>query len=93
MNCHKQTTGTYKAVTPPQGRKPVGAMWVFTHKTDTDGLIVKTLASLVATGFSQVSVGCILRQTLAPIPLSASVTILVAIVNEIGPKYFHQDVA
>ena len=27
----KKTTGTYEAATPPQGRKPVGAKWVFTY--------------------------------------------------------------
>ena len=49
-----KTTGTYEDVTTPRGRKPVGAKWVFTYKTDKDGLIVKTKARLVAKGFSQV---------------------------------------
>ena len=51
LDGHK-TTGTYEAATPPQGRKPVGAKWVFTYKTDGDGLIMKTNARLVAKGFS-----------------------------------------
>ena len=53
LDGHK-TTGTYEVATPPQGRKPVGAKWVFTYETDKDGLIVKTKARLVAKGFSQV---------------------------------------
>ena len=48
-----QTTGKYEAATPTQGQKPVGAKWVFTYKTDKDGLIIKTKARLVAKGFSQ----------------------------------------
>ena len=44
----KKTTGTYKAVTPPQGQKSVGAKWVFTYKTDKDNLLVETTATLVA---------------------------------------------
>ena len=53
LNCHK-TTGTYEAPTPPQGWRPIGAKWVFTHETDKDGLIVKTEARLVADALSQV---------------------------------------
>ena len=36
---HK-TTGTHEAATPPQGWKAVSAKWVFTYKTDENGLIV-----------------------------------------------------
>ena len=48
------TTGIYEAATPPLGRKPVGAKWMFTYKTDKDSLIVKTKVRLVAKRFSQV---------------------------------------
>ena len=50
---HK-TTGTYETTTPPRGRKHVGANWVFSCKTDKDGMIVKTKARLVTKVFSQV---------------------------------------
>ncbi|CAM9400223.1 unnamed protein product, partial [Laminaria digitata] len=46
LDGHK-TTGTYEAAPPPEGRKPVGAKWVFTYKTDKDGLIVKSKARFV----------------------------------------------
>ncbi|CAN0365838.1 unnamed protein product, partial [Scytosiphon promiscuus] len=49
-----KTTVTYETATPPQGRKPVGLKFVFTDKTDTDGMIVKTKARRDAKGFSQV---------------------------------------
>ena len=51
LDGHK-ATGTYEDATPPKGQKPVGAKWVFTYKTDGDGLIMKTNARLVAKGFS-----------------------------------------
>ena len=53
LDGHK-TTGTYEAATPPRGRKPVGAKWMFSYKTNKDGLIEKTKARLVAKDFSQV---------------------------------------
>ena len=49
LDGHK-TTGIYEAVTPPRGRKPVGAKCAFSYKTDKDGIIVKTKARLVAEG-------------------------------------------
>ena len=33
-------TGTYNAPTPPRGWEPVGAMWMFSNKTDKDRPIV-----------------------------------------------------
>ena len=63
----QKTTGTYEAATPPLGRKPAGAKWVFTYKTDKDGLVVKTKARLVAKGFSQVQ-HVDYFQTFAPSP-------------------------
>ena len=41
LDGHK-TTGTYEAAMPPRGRQPVGAQWVFSYKTEKDGLIIKT---------------------------------------------------
>ena len=87
-----RTTDTYEAATPPRGRKPLGAKWVFSYKTDKDGLIVKTKARLVAKGFSQVQ-DVDYFQTFAPTPSSASVKILVAVANEHGLKIFYFDLA
>ena len=53
LDGHK-TTGTNETATLPRGRKPLGAKWVFSYKTDKDGIIAKTKARLVAKGFSQV---------------------------------------
>ena len=62
-----KTTGTHETATPPRGRKPVGAKWVFSFKADKDGLIMKTNARLVAKGFSQVQ-DVFYFQTFAPTP-------------------------
>ena len=86
-----KTTGTYEDVTTPRGRKPVGAKWVFSYKTDKDSLMVKTKATLVATGFSQVK-GVYSIQTFAPTLSSASVKILAAVANEHCLKIVHLDV-
>ena len=91
LDGHK-TTGTYEAATPPRGRKPVGAKWVFSYKTDKDCIIAKTKARLVAKGFSQVQ-DVDYFQTFAPTPSSATIKILVAVANEQGLKNFHLDVA
>ena len=88
---HK-TTGTYEATTPPRGRKPVGAKWVFSYKTDKDGIIAKTKARLVATGFRQVQ-DVDYFQTFVPTRSSASIKIVAAVANEQGLKIFHLDVA
>ena len=90
LDGHK-TTGTYEAATPPRRRKPVGATWVFSHKTDKDGIIAKTKARLVTRGFSQVQdVGYF--QTFTPTPSSASITFLAAVANEQDLKIFYLDV-
>ena len=70
-----QTTGTYEAATPPREWKPVGVKWVFSYKTDKDGIITKTKARLVVKGFSQAQ-DLEYFQTFAPTPSSASIKIL-----------------
>ena len=91
LNRHK-TTGTNKTATPPRGRKPVGAKWVFSYKTEKDGIIAKTKARLVAKGFSRVK-DVEYFHTIAPIPSSVSTKILAAVANEQGLKFFHVNVA
>ena len=86
LDGHK-TTGIYEAATPPRGRKPVGAKWVFSCKTGKDGIIAKTKARLVAKGFSQVQ-DVDNDQTFAPTPSSASIKIPAAVANEQGLKIF-----
>ena len=87
-----KTTGIYEAATPPRGRKPVGAKWVLSYKTDKDGIIAKTKARLVAKGLSQVQ-DVDYFQAFAPTPSSASIKILAAVATQQGLKNFHLDIA
>ena len=87
-----ETIGTYEAVTPPRGRKPVGAKWMVSYKTDKDGLILNTKARLVARDFSQVE-DVDYFQTFATSSSSASAKVLAAFANEHGMKIFLLEVA
>ena len=91
LNGHK-TTGTYEAAPSPGGRKPVGAKWVFSYKTDKDGIIAKANTSLVTKGFSQVQ-DIDYIQMFAPTPSSASIKILAAAAREQGLQNLNLDVA
>jgi len=44
---------TWKLVSLPEGRKPVGCKWVFKVKSKPDGNVERFKACLVAKGFSQ----------------------------------------
>jgi hypothetical protein len=47
--------GAFEEVDLPKGERTIGLKWVFAHKTDTDGMIIrgKEKARLVAQGFNQ----------------------------------------
>ena len=85
-----ETSGTYEAATPPRGRKSVGGKWVFSYKTDKDGMITKVKEKRVAKGFSQVQ-DVDYFQTFAPTPPSASIVIMTAVAHEPGLKIFLLD--
>ena len=48
-----QKNSTWKVVELPEGKKPVGCMWVFTVKYKADGTIERFKARLVAKGYTQ----------------------------------------
>lgn len=84
--------GTCEAATPSQRWELVDAKWVCTYKTNKDGLIAKTKATLAAKEFSHVQdVGYF--QAFAPISSSASVRFLAAVTSDHGLNIFHLDVA
>ncbi|CAN0460352.1 unnamed protein product, partial [Scytosiphon promiscuus] len=76
----------------PVGEKAVGSRWVFSYKSDKEGMIVKTKARLVAQGFMQRE-GVDFFQTSAPTPTAASVKIVLAVANELGYPVYHFDTA
>ncbi|CAN0358558.1 unnamed protein product, partial [Hapterophycus canaliculatus] len=76
----------------PVDEKAVGSRWVFSYKSDKDGMIVKTKARLLAQGFMQRE-GVDFFQTSAPTPTAASVKIFLAVANELGYLVYHFDTA
>lgn len=72
----KNKTWTLTAL--PAGRKAISCKWVFKHKTDENGHVVRFKARLVARGFSQIY-GIDYMDTFAPVAKLASLRILLAI--------------
>jgi transposase InsO family protein len=69
--------GTWTEVKVPQGRRPITAKWVFKRKRDTNGVVVKYKARLVARGFDQTP-GVDFEETYAPVSRLGSLRILLA---------------
>ena len=69
---------TWILTTLPAGRKAISCKWVFKHKTDENGDVVRFKARLVARGFSQIY-GIDYMDTFAPVAKLASLRILLAI--------------
>ena len=75
----------------PEGEKAIGSRWMLSYKSNKDGNITKTKASLVAKGFMQRE-GVNYLQTSAPTPVGASVKTMLVVANEMGSKIYHLDV-
>jgi Reverse transcriptase (RNA-dependent DNA polymerase)/gag-polypeptide of LTR copia-type/Integrase core domain len=69
---------TWTLTTLPAGRKAISCKWVFKHKMDENGDVVRFKARLVARGFSQVY-GIDYMDTFAPVAKLASLRILLAL--------------
>jgi hypothetical protein len=72
------STGTWKEVATPPGRKLVGSKWVFKTKRDASGNIAKFKARIVAQGFSQIE-GIDYDATFSPVARLTSLRLLMAI--------------
>ena len=70
--------GTFIAVPRPPNRKIVGSKWVYRHKRDATGEIVRYKARLVAKGYSQVD-GIDFTDTYAPVTRLESIRLLLGI--------------
>ena len=69
---------TWMLMTLPVSRKAISCKWVFKHKMDENGDVVRFKARLVARGFSQVY-GIDYMDTFAPVAKLASLRILLVI--------------
>nr|KYP40770.1 Retrovirus-related Pol polyprotein from transposon TNT 1-94 [Cajanus cajan] len=61
-----EKNNTWKLVTLPPGKKPVGCKWVYTVKYRADGTIERYKVRLVAKGFTQ-TYGVDYLETFAPV--------------------------
>ena len=69
---------TWELCKLPEGRKTISCKWIFRHKVDADGKIVRLKGRLVARGFSQVY-GVDYTETFAPVAKFAALRTLLAI--------------
>ena len=77
---HKKETWTLVDKLPP-GKNLVSNKWVFTHKRDSTGKIVRYKARLVARGFSQRE-GIDYEEVFAPVVRYGSIRVLLAVANQ-----------
>ena len=69
---------TWRIVDLPSGKRPMGCMWVFTMKYNSNGKVERNKARLVANGFSQ-SHGVDHSETFAPVAKLNSIRILLSL--------------
>ena len=76
----------------PEGRKPVSSKWCFDYKTDKEVNTTKFKARLIARGFTQIRNVNYTRSS-SSCPSSASIKLVLAVVNGRGLPLYHFDAA
>lgn len=69
---------TWSLVPLPPGRQVVGSKWVYQHKTDSSGRIVRFKARLVAQGYSQ-RPGIDFGEVFAPVAMQSTFRVLLTV--------------
>ena len=87
---HKKKTWTLVDELPP-GKNLVSSKWVFTHKRDGNGKIVRYKARLVARGFSQRQ-GIDYEEVFSPVVRYGSIRVLLAAANQYNMEVDQLDV-
>ncbi|KAK1359193.1 hypothetical protein POM88_043667 [Heracleum sosnowskyi] len=81
----------WKLVPRPKNRSIVGTKWIFKNKTDSDGVIIRNKAKLVAKGYSQQE-GIDYDETFAPVARLEAIRIFLAYAAHKKFKVFQMDV-
>lgn len=85
------SNGTWEESAPPPGTNLVSTKWVFTLKTDSDGVLERFKARLVARGFGQ-EYGIDYTKTLVPTLRMDTLRILMALVAKLDLECWHLDI-
>ena len=83
--------GTWKLVKHQEGMKVLPCMWIFTHKRDGDGKLVRYKARLVAGGHKQV-LGIDYDETFSPVSKYTTMRTILAVASERKWKVHQADV-
>ena len=81
----------WNLVPRPKGKNVIGTKWIFTNKSDENGVIVRNKARLVAQGYTQVE-GIDFDETFAPVARLESIRILLALACHLKFKLHQMDV-
>lgn len=90
MSSIKQNN-TWKLTDLPFDRKPIGCKWLFTSKSNEQGMIERYKARLVAQGFSQ-KFGIDYNQVFAPVAKQATLRIFLNIASQSNFHTRHLDI-
>ena len=82
---------TWELVTPPENRNIISNKWVLTKKVDSQGVLLRHKARLVARGFSQI-LGLDFTATFAPTRKAAPLRFMFAISASLNLELHHLDV-
>lgn len=82
---------TWSLVPLPPGRQVVGSKWVYQHKTDSSGRIVRFKARLVAQGYSQ-RPGIDFGEVFAPVAMQSTFRVLLTVAGHKHLQVRHIDV-
>ena len=86
-----QRNEVWDMVKLPEGRKPVGCKWVFKRKRNSDGVVERYRARLVAQNFTQKQ-GQDYDETFCPVVMFETVRMLIALAVQYGLQLHQMDI-